>query len=749
MSAVPTKRPIWLRVYLELRRTIKHAARKRIRTQKKIARDRLMRQRIRAARKAYKASHSASVTDSFLLVRIIGNDLEPRHRKGQSYDNVRFILDNEPAFPGCEKFWIVNRIVDADEEARIVELLRSRGQALHQIPFELDAYRRVSWNTDRLTAGETRFSNGEKWPEGRDPGRYETHLRLNKNRYAMNNNGARNAALRLARAKARWLMPWDGNCYLTRQAFDAIRVAVAAKPYLSFVIVPMARIVDNAALLDGNFRPKAREEPQIVFRSDTTELFDETLGYGRRPKVEMLWRLGVPGPWDKFRDDGWDQPRPPLAASGGLFQKAGWVARLESGYSHLEIGKGGSRARMANRDEAIVAMLDRCDAKAVASQLDPSRLTYYDEDALAAARDHARPDDLEALRDAAEQALSRIPASVMDKTGRAPSGDPHDYVSPAPYWWPDPDKADGLPYIRRDGRIVPGAELNSPGSEAFDRTRLQRVLDDTTVLALAATVLGDRRFADRAAGLIRTWFVDPATRMAPHLRYAQVRSGHNGDEGQGYGIIELKDLYFFLDAVRLIERAGALNQTDREAFRSWLSSYAQWLDTAPAGRFAFHRPNNHGVFFDLQRAAIAAFLGDGATLAKTGLYARERLIEQIAADGSLPRELTRARPRHYVVFSLQGWTSLARLLSSIDDDLWGFKAGAGQGLPQALSWLAAHLDTLGSDEARQSEPVRPLLEDLARHGPKDVSPQAMEAAANTPMFHPDHAIAPFWIWRRP
>ncbi len=686
-----------------------------------------------------------------MLVRVIGNDLEPRHREGQSYDNVRFILDNEPAFPDCEKSWIVNRIVDPDEEARIVELLQSRGQSFHRIPFELDAYRRVSWNTDRLMPGQTRFSNGETEPGGQDLARYETHLRQHKNRYAMNNNGARNAALQLARARTRWLMPWDGNCYLTRQAFDAIRAAVAAKPYLPYVIVPMARIVDNAALLDGHFRPKAREEPQIIFRNDTTELFDEAHAYGRRPKVEMLWRLGVPGPWDKFRDDGWDHARPPLAAAGGLFQKAGWVARLESGYSHLEIGKEGSRARLANRDEAIVAMLDRCDARAVAARLDPSRLTYYDDNALAAARDGPEASDLRALREAAGQALLHAPASVIDKKGRAPSGDPHDYFSPAPYWWPDPDKADGRPYIRRDGQLVPGAGLNGPGSEASDRTRLQRMLDDTMVLALAATVLGDRRFADRAAEFIRAWFVDPATRMAPHMRYAQVKFGHNGDEGQGYGVIELKDLYFFLDAVRLVERTGALDQSDREAFRLWLSAYAQWLDTAPAGRFAFHRPNNHGVFFDLQRAAIAAFLGDAATLAKTGLYARERIIEQIAPDGSLPRELARARQRHYVVFALQGWTNLARLLSSIDDDLWGFEASGGQGLPRAMSWLAAHVDTLslGPDESWQTESMRPLLEDLARHGPRDVSPQLTEAAAGTPIFHPDHAIPPFSIWRRP
>ena len=46
----------------------------------------------------------------------------------------------------------------------------------------------------------------------------------------------------------------------------------------------------------------------------------------------------------------------------------------------------------------------------------------------------------------------------MDKTVVPPSGDKHDYMSQAPYWWPDSSKPNGLPYIRRDGERNP--ELN-------------------------------------------------------------------------------------------------------------------------------------------------------------------------------------------------------------------------------------------------------------------------------------------------
>src|SRR5262245_26321142 len=51
-----------------------------------------------------------------------------------------------------------------------------------------------------------------------------------------------------------------------------------------------------------------------------------------------------------------------------------------------------------------------------------------------------------ALEKDAAAALARKPVSVMDKEIAPPSGDKHDYMSQAPYWWPDPAKPDGRPY---------------------------------------------------------------------------------------------------------------------------------------------------------------------------------------------------------------------------------------------------------------------------------------------------------------
>ena len=50
----------------------------------------------------------------------------------------------------------------------------------------------------------------------------------------------------------------------------------------------------------------------------------------------------------------------------------------------------------------------------------------------------------------ADKALQFGPVSVMEKKNAAPGGDKHDYVSLAPYHWPDPSKPGGLPYMRKD-----------------------------------------------------------------------------------------------------------------------------------------------------------------------------------------------------------------------------------------------------------------------------------------------------------
>ena len=94
----------------------------------------------------YNEKALGQLQDTFILYRIIGNDLYPRHAKGQSRQNVRFILENEPELADCEKRWVVNRIFDAGERQAIIELLEQHEQPYLEIPFEAEAFAKIGWD---------------------------------------------------------------------------------------------------------------------------------------------------------------------------------------------------------------------------------------------------------------------------------------------------------------------------------------------------------------------------------------------------------------------------------------------------------------------------------------------------------------------------------------------------------------------------------------------------------------------------
>ena len=51
--------------------------------------------------------------------------------------------------------------------------------------------------------------------------------------------------------------------------------------------------------------------------------------------------------------------------------------------------------------------------------------------------------------------IMKAPApTITDFIAPNSKGSVNDYYSDASYWWPDPSKADGLPYIRREKRSI-------------------------------------------------------------------------------------------------------------------------------------------------------------------------------------------------------------------------------------------------------------------------------------------------------
>ena len=94
----------------------------------------------------------------------------------------------------------------------------------------------------------------------------------------------------------------------------------------------------------------------------------------------------------------------------------------------------------------------------------PPRVFLLNAKTLTANKQRARQHDpslataLAKLESDAKKALNVGPFSVTTKEAIPPSGDKHDYMSQAPYFWPGPGEPNGLPYIRRDGERNPEIE---------------------------------------------------------------------------------------------------------------------------------------------------------------------------------------------------------------------------------------------------------------------------------------------------
>jgi hypothetical protein len=285
---------------------------------------------------------------------------------------------------------------------------------------------------------------------------------------------------------------------------------------------------------------------------------------------------------------------------------------------------------------------------------------------------------LDRLRSRADEALRTPLLSVADKPQVPPSGDKHDYLSIAPYWWPDPSKPDGKPYIRKDGRT-------NPDRASYDRPKIGQLCDAVPTLALAYALTGNEVYATHAARLLRTWFLAPATRMNPNLNFGQFIPGIT--EGRAAGIIETRGLIPIVDAVGLLE--GSTNWTEQDAMgmRAWFRSYLDWLRTSPIGQDESRARNNHGTWYDAQAATFALFVGDEGLAREVLTGSKARIAAQLEPDGRQPLELGRTKALGYSIMNLEGLTTLAALGDRVGVDLWHERSADGRSIRKALDWI--------------------------------------------------------------
>ena len=286
----------------------------------------------------------------------------------------------------------------------------------------------------------------------------------------------------------------------------------------------------------------------------------------------------------------------------------------------------------------------------------------------------------------ADKALAVVPPSVMQKTKVPPSGDKHDYMSIAPYYWPNPATKDGLPYQRKDGKVNP----ESREEAANDTLRARLVGTTVETLALGYYFTGDEKYAEHAAKVLRTWFLDPATKMTPHFRFAQAIPGVN--DGRGTGLIEARGLADAADAAILLVGSKHWSAADQQALLAWGSAYFEWLTTSKNGLDERAAKNNHGTWYDVQAVKWALVLGRMDKAKELCIAAGPgRIGVQVEPDGKQPLELVRTASFSYSCFNLLALSTLAGLSEHAGVDLWHHKTADGRSIRAALDFLVPYL----------------------------------------------------------
>ncbi len=283
----------------------------------------------------------------------------------------------------------------------------------------------------------------------------------------------------------------------------------------------------------------------------------------------------------------------------------------------------------------------------------------------------------------ADAALSQVPLTITSDVAKYTTGGPNDFYSNGDYWWPDPKKPDGVPYMQRDGQT-------NPNNFVAHRMAMRNTKDAVAALAAAYKVTGDDKYVIKAAELLKVFFIDEKTRMNPHLAFTQAIPGRT--TGSKTGVIDGLHLVEIPVAIKALEKSKAFDAELAKALHAWFAELNHWMLTHKNGIDEGESLNNHAVAYFLQVAVFADFNGEKETLAKCRTRFKDVFVDvQMAPDGSFPRETARTKPYAYSIFQLDNMVALCKVLSTPEDNLWNYEGPEGRSIKKAVAWLYPYL----------------------------------------------------------
>ncbi len=278
--------------------------------------------------------------------------------------------------------------------------------------------------------------------------------------------------------------------------------------------------------------------------------------------------------------------------------------------------------------------------------------------------------------------LKEEPLTITAVFCERSAGSIHDYYSEGDYWWPDPENSDG-PYIRRDG-------MTNPDNFVAHRQLMRRLSIQVAALASAYILTNDSKYSEKVLQHLLAWFVNPETRMNPHLLYAQAIKGIV--IGRGIGIIDTIHLVEIARAIQILEKRQAIKLSIMNKIKLWFREYLDWLTTHEYGIAERDNGNNHSTCWNMQVAAFADLLHQEDQKQYCRNFFKEIILpQQMDRDGSFPKELKRTKPYGYSLFNLDAMVMNCQILSIPVDNLWQFYTADGKNIRQAIEFLFPYI----------------------------------------------------------
>ncbi len=283
---------------------------------------------------------------------------------------------------------------------------------------------------------------------------------------------------------------------------------------------------------------------------------------------------------------------------------------------------------------------------------------------------------------AADKYLKLEPVTITSFVCERSAGGIHDFYSEGDYWWPNPENPDG-PYIRRDG-------MTNPENFIAHRKAMRNMSIQVAALTAAWKITGNEVYARHAIRHLRAWFINEATTMNPNLMYAQAIKGRV--TGRGIGIIDTIHLVEVARAISVLEKGSMISAEDQVGLKNWFSEYLHWMTTHDYGIAERDNGNNHSTCWAMQVAEFADLVGNNEQKEYCRKMFRNVLLpDQMAPDGSFPKELKRTKPYNYSLFNLDAMAMVCQILSTSQDNLWAYTTPDGKSMCKAVEFMYPYI----------------------------------------------------------